>query len=166
MADEHYDREKRPPSAPSAAPTRGFATRYFLRCLAKNRRDPRNNIVEWLPYNIALVETSFVFIMLPVCTMLVVYIIVGIRCFPNLLTLSYGLAPRSFTIVAPVGSLLGGYAWFRCHFRTYPYNTQACINFDSEGDREIVLRQKIVTFVICGFAIPILSALIFLVLLS
>src|SRR6185312_4746142 len=121
---------------PGAVPIAGYASLFFLRTVAKNRRNSPN-AVEWLPYCNALVATAFVFVAAPVGSLLSTIVIIGIRYFPHFVIRSFGLAPRFFTVAIPLAALLGGYFWFRYRFRGYPYNTKASGAFDSERDRDI-----------------------------
>lgn len=164
MAHEHYGAELRPSPVPSSASVSAYTTRYFLRCLAKNRRESRST-AEWLPYAKALLDSAFVFIAMPTVAMFSVIGFASLRYFPRAVTLTFGLAPRSFIVVIVFGSLFAGYTWFRHRFRAYPYDTEAYTEFDSERDRAIVFQLRLASIMICGLAIPFLSGILFLAML-
>jgi hypothetical protein len=160
----HSNVETHPSPIPNKKPTLGYVSRFFLRSLAKRRRDPQN-AAEWVPYVRALLDTTFFFVAMPTAAMFSIVSIVGIKYFPHLVTHTVGLAPRSFTVATLIASLGGGYAWFRYRFRAYPYNARLCSSFDSERDRSIVVGQMVGGFVIC-FLMILASGIIFLVLLG
>jgi len=138
-----------------------FASRYFLRHLAQARRDP-NNADDSVPYNKALLETALLFVIMPATAVVSIVGSAGLRYFPNLLKRAFGVAPFYFLVGVVAISMSAGYLWFRRRFKGYRHNPNACAEFDSDRDREIIFWQKYGTIVVCVAVIPLLALLVFL----
>ena len=132
-----------------------YGRRYFLRRLAAERRDPKN-LVDWVSFGSALLETTLIYIGSPIVAALSTFVLLGMRYYPEFLRHSLGASPFLPVLGMVAASSVAGYCWFRYAFKEYRQNHAACLKFDSERDRRIIAMQKFVTLAICFFVIPML----------
>lgn len=132
-----------------------FIARYFLRRLAMAHRESPSRKPS-IQYIIALVETIFIFVGMPMIGLASIVLIPSLRWAPNNLAKWSSISHFGLALILWILSLIVGHIWLGRKFKKYRDGRSAYLQFNSARDAKIAFWQRTVAFFVCAIALPLL----------